>query len=144
MVVLLTCFTSPRWFIYTYILISYVAFCTLQLLNQIVCELPPEHPLSNVRPLRDSLGHTPLQVWCAFFQAYCCYHTYSYRDVYYLLCLVTNSFHSQVILLFGVYSLEWAEVLQKLLQCHFLYVAKPIIPGLIFQSTIVNIIICMN
>lgn len=34
----------------------------LQLLNQIVCELPPEHPVSNVRPLRDSLGHTPLQV----------------------------------------------------------------------------------
>ncbi|KNA14478.1 hypothetical protein SOVF_107230 [Spinacia oleracea] len=33
-----------------------------QLLNQIVCELPPEHPLSNCKPLRDSLGHTPLQV----------------------------------------------------------------------------------
>ncbi|XP_061356490.1 uncharacterized protein LOC133300926 isoform X1 [Gastrolobium bilobum] len=33
-----------------------------ELLNQIVCELPPEHPLSNIRPLRDSLGHTPLQV----------------------------------------------------------------------------------
>ncbi|KAF3962705.1 hypothetical protein CMV_012816 [Castanea mollissima] len=33
-----------------------------ELLNQIVCELPPEHPVSNVRPLRDSLGHTPLQV----------------------------------------------------------------------------------
>lgn len=32
------------------------------LLNQIVCELPSEHPLSNIRPLRDSLGHTPLQV----------------------------------------------------------------------------------
>ncbi|XP_058095150.1 uncharacterized protein LOC131240738 isoform X3 [Magnolia sinica] len=32
------------------------------LLNQIVCELPPEHPLSNVRPLREPLGHTPLQV----------------------------------------------------------------------------------
>lgn len=36
----------------------------LQLLNQIVCELPPEHPLSNCKPLRDSLGHTPLQVCC--------------------------------------------------------------------------------
>lgn len=34
----------------------------VQLLNQIVCELPPEHPVANVRPLRDSLGHTPLQV----------------------------------------------------------------------------------
>ncbi|XP_062152236.1 uncharacterized protein LOC133860677 [Alnus glutinosa] len=33
-----------------------------ELLNQIVCELPTEHPLSNIRPLRDSLGHTPLQV----------------------------------------------------------------------------------
>ncbi|KAK7815382.1 uncharacterized protein LOC111999211 [Quercus suber] len=33
-----------------------------ELLNQIVCELPSEHPLSNIRPLRDSLGHTPLQV----------------------------------------------------------------------------------
>lgn len=33
-----------------------------QLLNQIVCELPPEHPVSNCKPLRDSLGHTPLQV----------------------------------------------------------------------------------
>ncbi|KAJ9182623.1 hypothetical protein P3X46_006598 [Hevea brasiliensis] len=33
-----------------------------ELLNQIVCELPPDHPVSNVRPLRDSLGHTPLQV----------------------------------------------------------------------------------
>ncbi|KAL5081993.1 hypothetical protein RYX36_010414 [Vicia faba] len=42
-----------------------------ELLNQIVCELPQEHPLSSVRPLRDSLGHTPFQVWCAFFQAYC-------------------------------------------------------------------------
>ncbi|KAF6159389.1 hypothetical protein GIB67_032160 [Kingdonia uniflora] len=33
-----------------------------ELLNQIVCELPQEHPLSNVRPLRELLGHTPLQV----------------------------------------------------------------------------------
>ncbi|PKH89629.1 hypothetical protein CRG98_049926, partial [Punica granatum] len=32
------------------------------LLNQIVCEFPPEHPLSSVRPLRELLGHTPLQV----------------------------------------------------------------------------------
>ncbi|KAF5178314.1 hypothetical protein FRX31_032099, partial [Thalictrum thalictroides] len=31
-------------------------------LNQIVCELPTEHPLSNVRPLRELLGHTPLQM----------------------------------------------------------------------------------
>ncbi|CBI28839.3 hypothetical protein AAG906_040134 [Vitis piasezkii] len=33
-----------------------------ELLNQIVCEFPPEHPLSSSRPLRDSLGHTPIQV----------------------------------------------------------------------------------
>ncbi|XP_047311672.1 uncharacterized membrane protein YuiD-like [Impatiens glandulifera] len=33
-----------------------------ELLNQIVCEFPPEHPLSTSRPLRDSLGHTPIQV----------------------------------------------------------------------------------
>ncbi|VFQ67266.1 unnamed protein product [Cuscuta campestris] len=33
-----------------------------ELLNQIVCELPPEHPVASIRPLRDSLGHTPLQV----------------------------------------------------------------------------------
>ncbi|KAG0489397.1 hypothetical protein HPP92_008208 [Vanilla planifolia] len=33
-----------------------------ELLNQILCELPPEHPLSSVRPLRELLGHTPVQV----------------------------------------------------------------------------------
>ncbi|CAL1407129.1 unnamed protein product [Linum trigynum] len=33
-----------------------------ELLNQIVCEFPPEHPLSSVRPLRELLGHTPFQV----------------------------------------------------------------------------------
>ncbi|PKA59671.1 hypothetical protein AXF42_Ash011795 [Apostasia shenzhenica] len=33
-----------------------------EVLNQIVCEFPPEHPLSNIRPLRELLGHTPLQV----------------------------------------------------------------------------------
>ncbi|KAM7252067.1 hypothetical protein ACFE04_023950 [Oxalis oulophora] len=33
-----------------------------ELLNQIVCELPPEHPVASVKPLRDSLGHTPIQV----------------------------------------------------------------------------------
>jgi hypothetical protein len=38
--------------------------CLLQLLNQIVCEFPPEHPLSSSRPLRELLGHTPLQVCC--------------------------------------------------------------------------------
>ncbi|XP_059661101.1 uncharacterized protein LOC132307386 isoform X2 [Cornus florida] len=38
-----------------------------ELLNQIVCEFPPEHPLSTSRPLRDSLGHTPLQVINLFY-----------------------------------------------------------------------------
>ncbi|XP_031263379.1 uncharacterized protein LOC116121565 isoform X1 [Pistacia vera] len=33
-----------------------------ELLNQIVCEFPPDHPLSSVRPLRELLGHTPVQV----------------------------------------------------------------------------------
>ncbi|KAL6613995.1 hypothetical protein ACP70R_036265 [Stipagrostis hirtigluma subsp. patula] len=33
-----------------------------EVLNQIVCELPSEHPLSETRPLRELLGHTPTQV----------------------------------------------------------------------------------
>ncbi|KAL3501050.1 hypothetical protein ACH5RR_035499 [Cinchona calisaya] len=33
-----------------------------EVLNQIVCELPAEHPLSESRPLRELLGHTPPQV----------------------------------------------------------------------------------
>lgn len=33
-----------------------------EVLNQIVFELPEEHPLSDTRPLRELLGHTPLQV----------------------------------------------------------------------------------
>ncbi|XP_068666161.1 uncharacterized protein [Aristolochia californica] len=33
-----------------------------EVLNQIVCELPAQHPLSNVRPLHELLGHTPFQV----------------------------------------------------------------------------------
>ena len=28
----------------------------------IITELPPDHPVSDTRPLRDTLGHTPLQV----------------------------------------------------------------------------------
>ncbi|KAI0524582.1 hypothetical protein KFK09_003959 [Dendrobium nobile] len=31
-------------------------------LNQIVFELPAEHPLAETRPLRELLGHTPAQV----------------------------------------------------------------------------------
>lgn len=33
-----------------------------QVLNQIVYELPSEHPLAETRPLRELLGHTPPQV----------------------------------------------------------------------------------
>ncbi|KAJ7552791.1 hypothetical protein O6H91_06G070200 [Diphasiastrum complanatum] len=33
-----------------------------EVLNQIVFELPPEHPLSDSRPLREILGHTHAQV----------------------------------------------------------------------------------
>ncbi|GAB2214357.1 hypothetical protein Droror1_Dr00018700 [Drosera rotundifolia] len=33
-----------------------------EVLNQIVYELPAEHPLSESRPLHELLGHTPLQV----------------------------------------------------------------------------------
>ncbi|KAF3785342.1 putative membrane protein [Nymphaea thermarum] len=33
-----------------------------EVLNQIVYELPEEHPLSESRPLRELIGHTPLQV----------------------------------------------------------------------------------
>lgn len=33
-----------------------------EVLNQIVYELPEEHPLADTRPLRELLGHTPLQV----------------------------------------------------------------------------------
>lgn len=33
-----------------------------QVLNQILYELPAEHPLSESTPLRELLGHTPTQV----------------------------------------------------------------------------------
>ncbi|KAK8919132.1 hypothetical protein KSP39_PZI021812 [Platanthera zijinensis] len=33
-----------------------------QVLNQIVYELPAEHPLAETRPLHELLGHTPTQV----------------------------------------------------------------------------------
>ncbi|XP_058093913.1 uncharacterized protein LOC131239961 isoform X2 [Magnolia sinica] len=33
-----------------------------EVLNQIVYELPAEHPLAETRPLRELLGHTPPQV----------------------------------------------------------------------------------
>ncbi|ONK71145.1 uncharacterized protein A4U43_C04F5170 [Asparagus officinalis] len=33
-----------------------------EVLNQIVYELPAEHPLADTRPLRELLGHTPTQV----------------------------------------------------------------------------------
>jgi len=43
-----------------------INFAVLQVLNQIVFELPPEHPLSDSRPLKEFLGHTPPQVWLAW------------------------------------------------------------------------------
>lgn len=55
-------FKSLPIFLSCLLLIMYMFLSFVQLLNQIVCELPPEHPVANVRPLRDSLGHTPLQV----------------------------------------------------------------------------------
>ena len=33
-----------------------------EVLNQLIFELPPDHPVSDTRPLRDSIGHTPVQV----------------------------------------------------------------------------------
>lgn len=33
-----------------------------EVLNQIIDEFPEEHPLSDTRPLREVLGHTPIQV----------------------------------------------------------------------------------
>ena len=33
-----------------------------QVLNQIICQLPTEHPVRDTRPLRELLGHTPIQV----------------------------------------------------------------------------------
>jgi hypothetical protein len=33
-----------------------------EVLNQIITELPPEHPVRDTRPLREMLGHTNVQV----------------------------------------------------------------------------------
>ena len=33
-----------------------------EVLNQMILELPQQHPVSDTRPLRDSLGHTPVEV----------------------------------------------------------------------------------
>ncbi|XP_022851364.1 uncharacterized protein LOC111373111 isoform X2 [Olea europaea var. sylvestris] len=40
--------------------LAFILACVV--LNQIVCELPAEHPLAESRPLRELLGHTPTQV----------------------------------------------------------------------------------
>ena len=42
----------------------YLSLAFLQVLNQIVYELPPEHPLSDSQPLKNHIGHTPPQVPC--------------------------------------------------------------------------------
>ncbi|CAN1313443.1 Uncharacterized membrane protein YuiD [Linum perenne] len=46
-----------------------------ELLNQIVYELPAEHPLAESKPLRELLGHTPAQVHVPYaaFICLCCY-----------------------------------------------------------------------
>ena len=33
-----------------------------EVLNLMILELPQQHPVSDTRPLRDSLGHTPMEV----------------------------------------------------------------------------------
>ena len=66
----------------------------LQVLNQIVFELPAEHPLAESRPLRELLGHTPLQVWLNELD-YC----RVYLDTSLIICL------SQVKLMFDYYHL---------------------------------------
>jgi acid phosphatase family membrane protein YuiD len=33
-----------------------------EVLNLMILELPQQHPVSDTRPLRDSLGHTPVEV----------------------------------------------------------------------------------
>jgi hypothetical protein len=42
--------------------LSLLTILRCQVLNQIVYELPSEHPLAETRPLRELLGHTPTQV----------------------------------------------------------------------------------
>ncbi|MCI34168.1 putative membrane protein [Trifolium medium] len=41
-----------------------------EVLNQIVIELPAEHPLADSRPLRELLGHTPPQVQYSAFDCF--------------------------------------------------------------------------
>lgn len=74
-------------------------------MNQIVCELPPEHPVSTVRPLRDSLGHTPLQVCLEYYIQFValfpriiviCYFIISYpydEDPMNFLCMLFSVLH---------------------------------------------------
>lgn len=51
---------SSVFFIFFFILI--LSLFHFQVLNQIVYELPAEHPLAESMPLRELLGHTPPQV----------------------------------------------------------------------------------
>lgn len=44
-------------------------------LNMIITELPPDHPVSDTRPLRDTLGHTPLQARLENPTAAPCWHS---------------------------------------------------------------------
>lgn len=74
-----------------------------QVLNQIVSELPTEHPLAESRPLRELLGHTPLQV---------CLHALQYnqkkKGIYELNCIL----HSEAFY-------TWAMIAQYSTGCHW-------------------------
>lgn len=50
------------WLISFYVFTLDITLDIVQVLNQIVYELPSEHPLAESRPLRELLGHTPPQV----------------------------------------------------------------------------------
>lgn len=107
-----TCRDIPFIIIIFFLVMLYVIVVWLpsQLLNQIVCELPPEHPLSNIRPLRDSLGHTPLQV---HFQScdvifvssvslvYIC--LWGVHDSFKILSLIGRRCLTQCIMLYAIY-----------------------------------------
>ncbi|GMP57700.1 hypothetical protein CsSME_00021670 [Camellia sinensis var. sinensis] len=54
---------TPTTETHSHVLILWIVIClSLLVLNQIVYELPAEHPLAESRPLRELLGHTPQQV----------------------------------------------------------------------------------
>lgn len=60
----------------------------VKVLNQIVYELPAEHPLADTRPLRELLGHTPPQVWLISFQLL-------YMKLIYLIFIIIKALFQQ-------------------------------------------------